>query len=54
MNKIFKKWFSGTSGATAIEYGIIVAGVALGISAIVFVMGDQLTALFQTLAASFD
>lgn len=33
-------------GATAIEYGLIAAGIAVAISAIVFTMGDQLVALF--------
>ena len=33
-------------GATAIEYGLIAAGIAVAISAIVFTMGDSLLAIF--------
>jgi len=33
-------------GATAIEYGLIAAGIAVAISAIVFTMGDNLVAMF--------
>ncbi len=33
-------------GATAIEYGLIAAGIAVGISAVVFTFGDDLEALF--------
>ena len=35
-------------GATAIEYGLIAAGIAVAISAIVFTMGDNLVAMFTT------
>lgn len=35
-------------GATAVEYGIMVAGIAVAIIAVVFLLGDQLKALFQT------
>jgi len=33
-------------GATAIEYGLIAAGIAVAISAIVFTVGSDLVALF--------
>ncbi len=36
-------------GATAIEYGLIAAGIALAISAAVVAFGDQLTTLFSTM-----
>ncbi|MDI6712399.1 MAG: Flp family type IVb pilin [Anaerosomatales bacterium] len=35
-------------GATAVEYGIMVAGIAVAIILVVFALGDQLNALFQT------
>lgn len=40
-------YMKSENGATAIEYGLIAAGIAVGISAIVFTFGDQLEALFQ-------
>lgn len=42
------------SGATAIEYTLIVAGVALAIVATVFVFGESVLALFQEVQAAFD
>jgi len=33
-------------GATAIEYGLIAAGIALALSAVVFVVGADLVGLF--------
>lgn len=33
-------------GATAIEYGLIAAGIAVAISVIVFTVGEDLIALF--------
>lgn len=38
-------------GATAIEYGLIAAGIAVTISAVVFVFGGRLEALFTDMAA---
>ncbi len=36
-------------GATAIEYGLLVAGIAVSIIAVVFLLGDDLAALFQSI-----
>ncbi|KAA6432108.1 Flp family type IVb pilin [Agrococcus sediminis] len=33
-------------GATAVEYGLIVAGIAVAIVAIVFTLGDEIAAMF--------
>lgn len=33
-------------GATAIEYGLIAAGIAVAISAVVFTFGEQLAGMF--------
>ena len=41
---------AGTSGATAIEYGLLASGVALAIIAAVSLLGDQLATLFNDLA----
>lgn len=34
-------------GATAIEYGLIAAGIAVAIVALVFTLGDQIEGAFQ-------
>jgi pilus assembly protein Flp/PilA len=39
-------------GATAIEYGLIAAGIALAISAAVWAFGGQLTTLFTDMGTS--
>lgn len=35
------------SGATAIEYGLIAAGIAVAIIAVVFALGDDIAGLFD-------
>jgi pilus assembly protein Flp/PilA len=37
-------------GATAIEYGLIAAGIAVGISVVVFAFGDDLANLFSDMS----
>jgi pilus assembly protein Flp/PilA len=37
-----------TKGATAIEYGLIAAGIAVAIVAVVFLVGDELDLTFTT------
>jgi len=46
---IVKKYFYNEDGATAIEYGLIVAGLAIFIAVVVFTMGDSLTTMFGSL-----
>ena len=41
-------------GATAIEYGLIAAGIAVGISVVVFAFGDDLTDLFSDMSTSIQ
>ncbi len=42
-----RKLAAEESGATAIEYGLIAAGIAVAIIAIVFTLGNDLAAFFQ-------
>ena len=42
-------YLKNEDGATAIEYGLIAAGISLAIAAVVFTFGDQLTILFGTM-----
>jgi pilus assembly protein Flp/PilA len=41
-------------GATAIEYGLIAAGIAVVISAAVFAFGGELNTLFEDLGDSLE
>ncbi len=55
ISKIIAKTVAFTTreeGATAIEYGLIAAGIALAIAAAVVAFGDQLTALFTQMSAT--
>ena len=44
-----KKLFDDESGATAIEYGLIAAGIAVAIIAAVFAIGDELQNFFEAI-----
>lgn len=49
--KIIQRLIKETSGATAIEYGLIAGGISLAIVAAVITMGDQLRAYMETITA---
>ncbi len=51
---LLQSYKSDEEGATAIEYGLIAAGIALAISAAVFLFGGQLTALFTEMGTTLD
>lgn len=51
MMMLLKLWTKCERGATAIEYGLIAAGIAVAISAVVFVIGSDLVALFSGIDA---
>ena len=42
-------WKADEEGATAIEYGLIAAGIAVAIAAVVFAFGEELVGLFEGL-----
>lgn len=42
----FKNFLRSEKGATAVEYGLIAAGIALTIAATIFAFGDTLYDLF--------
>ena len=53
--KLKCKWaefVADESGATAIEYGLIAAGIALAIIEIIYALGTNLVAKLQSLAAA--
>ena len=43
--------FKDESGATAIEYGLIAAGIAVAIIVAVGLLGDELAILFNSIAS---
>jgi pilus assembly protein Flp/PilA len=50
MNKLFTRFLKNESGATAIEYGLIAAGIAVVIITAVKLVGTNLTATFNSVA----
>lgn len=52
LKKVFSKFLSDESGATAIEYGLIAAGIALAIIAVVNGLGTNLNEKFTSINTS--
>ena len=52
MKRIFVKFLSDQSGATAIEYGLIAAGISLAIIAVVNGLGSNLNTMFSSINSS--
>jgi pilus assembly protein Flp/PilA len=52
LQRIFLKFLSDQSGATAIEYGLIAAGISLAIIAIVNGLGTNLNDKFTSINTS--
>ena len=49
-----KRFFRDENGATAIEYGLIAAGISVVIITIVGTVGENLTATFTTIAGKLN
>ncbi|MBR0814788.1 MULTISPECIES: Flp family type IVb pilin [Bradyrhizobium] len=52
MTSILKSFIDDESGATAIEYGLIAAGIALAIITVVNGMGTRLSTKFASISTS--
>jgi pilus assembly protein Flp/PilA len=52
MMSIVKRFLADESGATAIEYGLIAAGVSLAIIAVVNGLGTSLKTKFTSISSS--
>jgi len=48
--KKFNAFLKNESGATAIEYGLIAAGISVAIIAVVPIIGGKVLAAFQAIA----
>lgn len=48
--KLVSKFVKDESGATAIEYGLIAAGISVAIVALVFTIGSQLAETFDEIS----
>lgn len=52
MKNLIARFVKDESGATAIEYGLIAAGISLAIIAAVNTLGTQLSGKFSAIASS--
>jgi pilus assembly protein Flp/PilA len=52
MKRMFAKFLADESGATAIEYGLIAAGISLAIIAVVNGLGTNLNSKFDSINTS--
>jgi pilus assembly protein Flp/PilA len=50
MKNLFVRFVKDDSGATAIEYGLIAAGISVAIIAIVNTLGGQLSTKFTSIS----
>jgi pilus assembly protein Flp/PilA len=51
MNNLIKRFANDETGATAIEYGLIAAGISVAIIAVVNGLGSQLKTTFSTITS---
>ena len=54
MKKLFAKFAKDESGATAIEYGLIAAGISVAIIAVVTSLGTKLNATFTSISTALS
>ncbi len=54
MSKLFARFVKDESGATAIEYGLIAAGIAVAIITVVGTLGTNLSGTFGTVATGVN
>jgi len=52
MKNLVSRFVKDESGATAIEYGLIAAGIAVAIITVVNGLGDKLSGTFSTVSSS--
>jgi pilus assembly protein Flp/PilA len=51
MARLIERFITDESGATAIEYGLIAAGISVAIIAVVNSLGSQLNTTFSTVSS---
>lgn len=51
LKTFLNRYYRCIAGATAIEYGLILAGLAVFLVVIIFAMGESLYAIFDSMSA---
>ncbi|MFP4098787.1 MAG: Flp family type IVb pilin [Alphaproteobacteria bacterium] len=54
LTRLIARYLSREDGATAIEYGLIAAGIAVVIAGAVFALGDNISGLFGEVETALD
>jgi pilus assembly protein Flp/PilA len=54
MREFMKRFAANESGATAIEYGLIAAGIAVAIATVVGTIGEDLDAMFDDVSTELQ
>ena len=54
MSKLLARFQKDQSGATAIEYGLIAAGISIAIIATVFGLGTNLNTVFGSVSSALN
>jgi pilus assembly protein Flp/PilA len=54
MKSLVSRFVKDESGATAIEYGLIAAGISVAIIAVVKGLGDKLNSTFSAVSAALN
>jgi len=54
MRNVVRLFLADERGATAIEYGLIAAGIAAAIIAVVFTLGSSVTATFSSVSTALN
>jgi pilus assembly protein Flp/PilA len=54
VRNLIRKFLHDVQGATAIEYGLIAAGIAVAIIVVVFGLGTNLNNTFTTVSSSLQ
>ena len=52
MTKLVLRFVNDDTGATAIEYGLIAAGISIAIITVVFTLGTQLNSTFSSVSTA--
>ncbi len=52
MRKLLRNFIAHTKGATAIEYGLLAAGISVAIIAVVFGLGTTLSSTFSSISSA--
>lgn len=54
LTKLFVRYLVLKEGATAIEYGLIAAGISVAISAVVFALGTEIETVFTAITGKMS